>query len=146
MKINKRHEGRMKLNNNCNDHDRAILMACEKFEERYPNGEQPTWLKYCMWMNVMKNQNKNWVVKFYLSPKPVLKSNQYWEWEDDGIPLLIEVDSITNKKSIVICGGAPVDPEVFFEAEINLEQNFVIVHKELQLDKLDGNKYEMNRR
>lgn len=134
------------MNNKCDNHDKAILMACEKFEEIHPIEDQPKWLKYCMSMNVVKNQNKNWIVKFLISPKPVLEVNQYWEWEDDGIPLLVQIDPITNKKSIVICGGVPVAPEVFFEVEIDYKQNLAIVLKDTQLNKLDGNKYEINRR
>lgn len=144
MKINK--DWRIKVSNKYDGHDKAILMACEKFEEIYPNEDQPSWLKYCMSLNVVKNKNKNWVVKFLISPKAVLEANQYWEWKDDGIPLLVQIDPKTNKKSIIICGGAPVAPEVFFEVEIDLNQNLAIVLKDTQLNKLDGSKYEINTR
>ncbi len=134
------------MNDKYNDHDRAILMACEKFEEVHPHADQPSWLKYCMSLNVVKNKNKNWVIKFLILPKPSIEDNQYWEWEDDGIPLLIEVDSKTNKKSIVICGGTSVEPEVFFEVEIDLDQNEAIILNDTRLDRLDSSKYEINRR
>ncbi len=136
----------MKMSQKYNDHDKAILMACKKFEEIHPNVEQPEWLKYCMTINVVKNNKKNWVVKFLLFPKPILKDNQYWEWEDDGTPLLVQVDAKTNKKSIVICGGPRIEPEVFFEVEVDINQNVVMILKNTQLDKLDGEKYEINRR
>lgn len=144
MKVNK--DWRIKVSNKYNSHDKAILMACEKFEEIHPHENQPRWLKYCMSLNVAKNKNKNWVVKFLISPKSILESNQYWEWEDDGIPLLVQIDPKTNKKSIVICGGVSAAPEVFFEVEIDLNQNLAIVLKDTQLNKLDASKYEINRR
>lgn len=134
------------MNNKYNDHDKAICIACEKFEEKHPNEDQPRWLKYCMSINVKKNQNKNWVVKFLILPKPELEVNQYWEWEDDGIPLLVQIDPITNKKSIVISGGKPVVPEVIFEVEIDFNKSFAIVLRDTQLNELDGTKYEINRR
>ncbi len=46
------------MNDKYNDHDRAILMACEKFEEVHPHADQPSWLKYCMSLNVVKNKNE----------------------------------------------------------------------------------------
>lgn len=134
------------MNNKYNDHDKAISMACDKFDEIHSIENQPRWLKYCMSMNVKKNQNKNWVVKFLILPKPELEVNQYWEWEDDGIPLLVQINPISNKKSIIISGGEPTVPEVFFEVEIDLNKNLAIVLRDTQLDKLDGNKYEINRR
>lgn len=134
------------MGNKYDDHDKAIFMACGKFEEIHPNEDQPRWLKYCMSLNVVKNKNKNWVVKFLISPKPVLEANQYWEWEDDGIPLLVQIDPKTNKKSIIICGGAQVAPEVIFEVEIDINRNLAIVLKDTQLNKLNGSDYEINRR
>ena len=134
------------MNDKYNDHDRAVLMACEKFEELHPHADQPYWLKYCMSLNVVKNKNSNWVIKFLIFPKPILKANQYWEWNDNGIPLLIEVDPKNNKKSIIICVGTPVEPEVFFEVEIDLDKNKAIILNDTKLDRLDGSKYEINRR
>ncbi len=94
----------------------------------------------------MKNEHKNWVVKFLIFPKPILKDNQYWDWQDDGMPLLVQIDSQTNKKSIVICGGSPIPPVVLFEAEIDINKNSVMVLRDTNLNQLDGSRYEINRR
>lgn len=75
------------MSNNYNDHDLSIQIACKKFEEIYPKEIQPEWLKYCMSMRVARNQNRNWVIKMILLPKPQLEPNQYWQWEDDGITI-----------------------------------------------------------
>ncbi len=128
-----------------NEHDEAISMACKKFDEIHSNNDEPKWLKYCMSLNIVKNERKNWVVKFLIFPKPILEYNQYWDWQDDGMPLLIQVDPKTNKESIVICGGEPIPPLVLFEAEIDINNNHVIVLKDTKLNELDGSKYEINR-
>lgn len=47
------------MNNNYDYHDTAIFMACKKFEKIHPCEDHPRWLKYCMSMKVVKNQNKN---------------------------------------------------------------------------------------
>lgn len=79
-----------------------------------------------------------------LLPKPELKPNQYWELEDDGIPMLYEVDPQTKKKSVVICCGPPMDMEVFFETEVDLLHNRVTVIVDMDLNKLDCSAYEIN--
>ena len=129
-----------------NEHDTAIFMACKKFDEIHANHDEPKWLKYCMSLNIVKNERKNWVVKFLIFPKPILEYNQYWDWQDDGMPLLIEIDTQTNQKSIVICGGSPAPPVVLFEAEIDINKDSIIVLKDTKLNQLDGSKYEINRR
>ena len=129
-----------------NEHDEAILMACKKFDELHADHDEPKWLKYCMSLNITKNERKNWVVKFLVFPKPKLEYNQYWDWQEDGTPLLVQMDPQTNQKSIVICGGAPVPPVVLFEAEIDRAKNRVIVLKDTELNQLDGSNYEINRR
>lgn len=63
--------------NNYDDYDKCVLIACKKFEEKHPKEEQPEWLKYCMSMKVNRNQYKNWVIKLILQPKPKLRSNEY---------------------------------------------------------------------
>lgn len=129
-----------------NEHDQAILMACKKFDEIHSNTDEPKWLKYCLSLNIVKNKHKNWVVRFLIFPKPILEYNQYWDWQDDGTPLLVQIDPQTNKKSIVICEGGPTPPEVLFEAEIDINKNSVIVLKDTKLNQLDGSKYEIIRR
>ena len=129
-----------------NEHDEAIWMACKKFDEIHSNHDEPKWLKYCMSLNITKNEHKNWVVKFLVFPKPILQYNQYWDWQEDSTPLLVEMDPQTNKKSIVICGGGPTPPVVLFEAEIDIAKNSVTVLKDTELTQLDGTKYEINRR
>ena len=126
------------------DRDLSIFAACKKFEELHPMEEQPKWLKYCLKMRAVRNENKNWVVQMRLLPKPELKPNQYWELEDDGIPMLYEVDPETKKKSVVICCGPPMDMEVFFETEVDLLQNRVTVIVDMDLNKLDCSAYEIN--
>lgn len=128
-----------------NEHDEAVSMACKKFDELHSDDE-PKWLKYCMSLNIVKNERKNWIVKFLIFPKPILEYNQYWDWQDDGMPLLVQIDPQTNKKSIVICGGESIPPVVLFEAEIDIHKNSVIVLKDTDLSQLDGSKYKINRR
>lgn len=77
-----------------NDCGLSIFATCKKFEELHPMEEQTKWLKYCLKMRAVRNENKNWVVQMRLLPKPELKPNQYWEWKDDGIPMLYEVDLV----------------------------------------------------
>ena len=134
------------INNKHNDHDLSVLVACKKFEELLPKEKQPEWLKYCMSMRTMRNHNKNWVIKMILLSKPELKSNQFWQWEDDGIPILFQIDPATKKKSVVICGGPSTNIEVFFEVEVDLKNDKVMVLVDTDLNKLDGAKYEINRR
>lgn len=69
-----------------NEHDEAILMACKKFDELHADHDEPKWLKYCMSLNITKNERKNWVVKFLIVPKSKLEYNQYWDWQADGNP------------------------------------------------------------
>ena len=132
------------MNNNNDDRDLALCIACKKFDEKYPKEMQPEWLKYCMFMKAARNQNKNWVIQMALSPKPKTKPNQYWHWEDDGIPVLIDVDLNTQKETIVLCDGPAPDLEVFFEVEVDLAGDRVTVRKDTDPNKLDGTKYEMN--
>lgn len=126
------------------EHDLAIQIACEKFEQLHLIETQPTWLKYCMSMNVAKNNNQNWVVKMKLRPKYELKPNMYLAWQDDGIPIIVEVDPATAKKMIVICGGPPMDEVIFFEVEINFVNNLSTVLLDCDLNSLDGKQYEIN--
>ncbi len=39
-----------------NEHDEAISMACKKFDEIHSNNDEPKWLKYCMSLNIAKNE------------------------------------------------------------------------------------------
>lgn len=132
--------------NNNEEHDFAIQIACEKFDELYPKEMQPNWLKYCMSMKAAKNEDKNWVIKMVLSPKPKLKPNQYLHWEDDGVPILFEEDPITKAKSVVICGGSAVELEVFFAVEVDLAKDVAKVIRKIDLNELDGTRYEINMR
>lgn len=126
------------------EHDLAIQIACERFEQLYPIETQPTWLKYCMSINVTKNRNQNWVVKMKLRPKYELKTNRYLAWHDDGTPIIVEADPATGKKKIVICGGPPVDHVIFFEVEIDVVNHLPTVHVNCDLNSLDGKQYEIN--
>lgn len=132
--------------NSQKDHDLAISIACKKFDEIYPKELQPEWLKYCMFMNVEKNENRNWVIKFKLKHKPQINANQYWMWHDDGTPVLFEVDPTTTEKRIVISGGNEIEFTTFFETEINLLKNETIILVNVDPNKLDGSVFEVNRR
>ena len=125
-------------------HDMAIYIACNEFEKKHPIETQPKWLKYCVSLKVTKNQNGNWVVKQMLLPKAELKENQYWKWEDDGVPLLVQIDPVTRKETIVICGGSPREYIVIFEVEVDFVEKKAIVHIDTEFDMLDGARYEMN--
>ncbi len=131
---------------NNEEHDLAVRIACEKFDELYPKEMQPNWLKYCMSMKAAKNEDKNWVIKMVLSPKPKLKPNQYLHWEDDGVSVLFEVNPITKAKSVVICGGSAVELEVFFAVEVDLVKDAAKVIRKIDLNELDGTRYEINMR
>lgn len=132
--------------NNNEEHDFAIQIACEKFDELYPKEMQPNWLKYCMSIKAVKNQDKNWVVKMVLLPKPKRKPNQYLHWEDDGVPILFEVEPITKAKSVVLCGGPAMEPEVFFAVEIDVAKDWAKVIINIDPNELDGTNYEINMR
>lgn len=63
-----------------------------------------------------------------------------------GVPILFQIDPETKKKSVVICGGPSTDIEVFLEVEVDLANDEVIVLVDANPNKLDGTKYEINRR
>ena len=44
-----------------------------------------------------------------LQHKYELEPNQYYEWTDEGVPILIEVNVVTGEKSVVICCGAQAE-------------------------------------
>ena len=122
----------------------AIYVACNEFERKHPIETQPKWLKYCLFLKVNKNENGNWTVKYMLHPKAELKENQYLKWEDDGVPLLVQIEPITGKETIVICGGLSRECRVIFEVEVNFVVNKSCVCIDTDLTQLDGTKYEMN--
>lgn len=128
------------------DHDLAVKIACRKFEETYSKEKQPEWLKYCMSMRSEKNQSKNWVIKMLLMPKPELEPGQYWHWNDNGIPILMQIDPLTKNKEVVICGGCALDAEVFFEVEVDFVSNVATIITDIDPNKLNGERYEMNMR
>lgn len=99
-----------------------------------------------MSMRTYRNQKGNWVIQFVLSPKPKLKPGQYFVWRDDGLPVLIEADTITGRKSVVVCGGPAIELEVFFEVEVDGTEKVPIVHIDMDPNKLDAAQYEINRR
>ncbi len=129
------------------DYEQAFSIACEKFEELCPLEQQPKWLKYCMAIHIRKNQNKNFVIKFFLTPKPILGQTDDWEYPDDGTsPLWVRTDSKTNEKSIVICGGPPVASEIFFAVEIDTHKNVITLQKYIPPNTFDGSQYQINER
>lgn len=81
-------------------------------------------------------------MKFLVFPKPILEYNQYLDWQDDGMPLLVQIDSQTNQKPIVICGGSHAPPVVLFEVEIDINKKSAIVLKDTKLNQLDGSKFK----
>lgn len=129
-----------------NAHDLAIHVACEIFEQMYPQQKQPTWLKYCMAMRITKNSSKNWVVKMILRPKYQLQPNMHLAWQDDGFPMMVDVEPNTGKESIVICCGPYPDDVVFFEVEVDSITNSTTILVDCDPNSLDGDLYEINRR
>ncbi len=135
------------MDKNQHDYEQAFSMACEKFEELCPIEQQPKWLKYCMSIHFRKNQNNNFVVKFFLTPKPILGSNDDWVYPNDGTsPLWVHTDPQTNEKRIVICGGAPAVSEIFFAVEIDTHKNAITLQKYIPPNTLDGSQYQINER
>lgn len=123
--------------------DKAIFLACKTFDEKHPKEKQPTWLKYCIAIRGNINENNNWIIKMVLQHKYELEPNQYYEWTDEGVPILIEVNVVTGEKSVVICCGAPIE-EVFFEVEVDFKNGLVTINQDIDLEMLEGNKYKLN--
>lgn len=129
-------------NKRYDDNDMAIKIAWKKFEEKHPKELWPEWLSKFITISGTKSQNNNWLIKITALPKTQLKPNQHWE-EKRGIPVLVEVDPITGKRSIVICGGPAVDVEVIFQVEIDLFKGTATVITDTDVEILDGTKYEI---
>ena len=129
--------------NNLGEHELALFIACSKFDEMYPRDMQPEWLKYCMSMDVARNERNNWVIKMLLSPKKELEADQYQCWKDNGVPELIRVDPVTGEKSYIICNGPAPDPVVFFEVEVDIDKQAATVLTDMNPNKLDGAEYEL---
>ena len=127
-------------------HDLAVQIAFERFEQMHPKEKQPTWLKYCMALNITQNRNQNWVIKMILRPKYKLPPNMYWVWQDNGIPILVEVNPDNGEKSVIICCGPPVDDLVFFEVEVDAANNLTKIQVDCDPNTLNGDHYEINTR
>ena len=125
-------------------HDMALYIACNEFEKRHPKETQPDWLKYCLSIKINRNRNGNWVVSQMVLPKAILDENQYVKWEDDGVPILVQIDPVTQKESIIISGGPPQEFVVIFEVEVDFAMKQANVLIDSELDKMDGKRYEMN--
>lgn len=125
------------------EYDIASFLATEKFEEKHPKEKQPEWLRRYILVTGVKNENKSWIIRRILFHKIQLKANQHWEQSPKGNPLLIEVDPITRKESVIIGGGYPADFEVIFEVEVDLANNSVSVLVDTDLNVLDENKYQV---
>ena len=132
------------LKNMDNGHDLAVCIACKKFDEMHVKERQPDWLKYCMAMRAARNQSKNWVIEMFLSPKYELEENEHWYWGDSDIPSLIEVDPITEEVRYILCCGPAAEKVVFFAVEVDIANDVVNILTDIDLNKLDGTKYEMN--
>lgn len=132
------------MNSNRNSDENVVRIAWNKFEEKHPKESRPEWLDKCISISETRNQNNNWIIVISMLPKVQLKPNQHWELRK-GIPVLVEVDLITQERSIIICGGPAVDIEILFKAEVNLDDNSVAVLADTDLNMLDRNKYEIFR-
>ncbi len=119
-------------------------MACEKFEEMFPREMQPVWLKYCMSMMIARNDSQNWEIRMILRPRQEPQPGTRWELGPDGMPLPVHVDPETGKRSVVICDGPPMYPEVIFAVEADSRGDLVKVIANADLGSLDGSRYEMN--
>ena len=105
-------------------HDLAVCIACKKFDEIYSKERQPNWLKYCMAVKATRNQSRNWVIEMFLSPKLELKENEYWCWDDKGLPSLINVNPITEEVQHIICCGPPAEKVVFLQLKWILQRTW----------------------
>jgi len=133
-------------NNKYDEHDMAFVTALDKFDEKHPKEMRPNWLENYMTISGNKNPNNNWLIRIILLPKIQLEPNQHWEWGDDGIPVLVRVDPITEERFMVICGGPAEDIETIFEVEVNLAKDLVTILVDTDLDTLDVSKYQAHRR
>lgn len=109
----------------------------------YPRDMQPEWLKYCMSLDAARNERNNWVIKMLLSPKKELEADQYWHWNDNGVPDLIRVDPVTGEERYVPWKSPVREPVTFFEAEVDIDKQAATVLTDINPNKLDGTRYEM---
>lgn len=72
-----------------------------------------------------------------------MESNQYWGHSAKGTPILIEVDPMTGKESVVFKDASPSDIEVIFEVEVDLINGSAIILLDTDLSKLDETRYEV---
>lgn len=135
----------MDFNKKNDDYNIATLLAKDKFEEKHPRVEQPIWLDNYTTITGMKTGYKNWVIKRMLFHKIQLKPNQHWGKSAKGNPLLIEVDPITGDEFVVRSGGSSADIEVIFMVEVDIMNSIVTVLIDTDLNKLDENKYQVQR-
>lgn len=137
-------ENNSKNGNKKDDNNSAVNIAWKKFEERHPRESWPDWLTRCIRISSSKITINNWLVKITVLPKSLLKPGQHLE-EKNGVPVLVEVDPLTGERWIVICGGPADAVEVLFEAEVDLDNGSATVITDIDIDHLDGTKYELSR-
>lgn len=127
------------------DYDIATFIAMKKFDEKHPKEKQLDWLEKYMMNTIKKITNKKWIVRKILFLKTKLEANQHWEQSAKGNPLLIEVDPITGKESVVFNGGSSQDVKVLFEVEVDLDNNAAVVTVDTDMNILDETKYQIQR-
>ncbi|GEM_PF-2713139 len=126
------------------EHDMALKIACEKFDEIHSKDKQPAWLKYCMRMRQSKNQNGNWVFKIVLTTKFEINPGLKWVWNEDGLDFLVKDDPVTGKRSFVISdGGPPAETVVIFAVEVHADGSAIVL-ADTDLNLLDGTHYQLN--
>lgn len=122
------------------DFEKAKALASEVFSDRHAGSILPDWFNECVTVSGFKNQNKQWVVRYSVSPISPLKANQKWE-EIRGNKVVVETDPVTEKRSILISreGLAPI---VLFEATIDFSTAAVAVIVDDDIAELDGSAFE----
>ena len=125
------------------DYDIAVFIAMEKFYEKHSRETQPDWLDKYIMITGRKNENEHWIIQKILFRKIQLESNQYWGHSAKGTPILIEVDPMTGKESVVFKDASPSDIEVIFEVEVDLINGSAIILLDTDLSKLDETRYEV---
>ena len=120
------------------DFERAKALVGEVFFDRHP--ELPDWFDDCVTVSGFKNQNKQWVLRYSVSPSSPLKENQKWE-EIRGNSVVVETNPITGERSILLSREGPA-PVIIFEATIDFSTAAVSVVRDGDLAALDGSAFE----
>jgi hypothetical protein len=120
------------------DFEKAKALAGEVFFDRH--AELPDWFNDCVSVSGFKNKNKQWVLRYSVSPTSPLKENQKWE-EIRGNKVVVETNPVTGARSILISRVGP-ESIILFEATIDFSTAVVAVVRDDDLTALDGSAFE----